>query len=419
MGTRKLSGSAFLTVTAAVLAVSAALPSQAHAAGKCDASGASTCINSDTFWPHAGATQFASIGSTETIARNNVSFGLVTSYLSRPIVLSTPSPGPGGGRSYGVNDQVNGSFLFAFGILDRLQLDFVLPVTFGQGGGGASAVTGGQTVQDTALRDMRFGLAYAVVPRLRVSPFVGSADIDAGARTPNAWALTVRSELSVPTGSEEQFAGERGVAWVPSVVADYRRGRYYGAIELGARVRASSALLGTKVGSQGMVSAGIGVDLFPRRELLSVAVEARILPSFDSSLAPAEWMLSARSAPFLGGDLGLQIGGGGGIPFNDPAAVTTPRYRFMLGVRYAPLGRDTDGDGVLDKDDKCPYTHGAPVNGAGDGCPESKTAPTDAPPPSAEPAPTVTPPPVTAPPTPNATPDIPPAPPAATPAGQP
>jgi hypothetical protein len=100
----------------------------------------------------------------------------------------------------------------------------------------------------------------------------------------------------------------------------------------------------------------------------------------------------------MGSDLQLQAGGGGSIPFSSDAPITNPRFRFAFSIRYAPLGHDTDGDGVLDKDDKCPFVHGVPGNPAGDGCPPSAereqvdltgTPPTEtetpaAPPPSAK-----------------------------------
>src|ERR1035438_9894697 len=52
----------------------------------------SPCINDDTLWPHAGPATFAAVGSTDTVARGQLGFGLVTSYLSRPIVSQGPAP---------------------------------------------------------------------------------------------------------------------------------------------------------------------------------------------------------------------------------------------------------------------------------------------------------------------------------------
>ena len=91
-----------------------------------------TCINSDTYWPNPGPTRFATVGGTETVGEGQVGFGLVATYLSRPVVLRVASPGPGGSDQYVVDNQVTGNFLFAYGVTDRLQLDFALPVTFVQ-----------------------------------------------------------------------------------------------------------------------------------------------------------------------------------------------------------------------------------------------------------------------------------------------
>jgi outer membrane protein OmpA-like peptidoglycan-associated protein len=86
---------------------------------------------------------------------------------------------------------------------------------------------------------------------------------------------------------------------------------------------------------------------------------------------PAEWIVSASSAPLLGGDVSFSLYGGGPIPFSSEAAVTTPRFRFGLSARYAPTGGDLDADGVLDRDDLCP-TVAEDRDGFqdADGCPE-------------------------------------------------
>src|SRR5689334_16675215 len=88
----------------------------------------STCVNSETFWPHAGPQRFAAVGGTETLGPGNVGFGLVSSWQSRPIVLRVASPGPGGSDQFVVDNQVNGNFLFAYGVTNQLELDFALPI---------------------------------------------------------------------------------------------------------------------------------------------------------------------------------------------------------------------------------------------------------------------------------------------------
>src|SRR5271166_1240826 len=141
-----------------------------------DCSGiASTCINDDTLWPHPGPARFVAVGSTQTVAAGQLGFGLVATYLSRPIRLDVKSPGGAGSEQDVIGDQGNGTFLWSYGVTDRLELDLAVPITFGQGGTGIAPITGGYGLKDTALRDLRFGFAYALLPHRRV---------DAGAPPP-------------------------------------------------------------------------------------------------------------------------------------------------------------------------------------------------------------------------------------------
>jgi hypothetical protein len=321
----------------------AALAPSAHAADRCGNPRISTCINSDTFWPHAGAAQMLTVGGTETVTRGQMGFGLVTSYLSRPITLHLPSPGPGGSDAYVINDQVNGTFLWGYGVTNRLELDVALPITFGQGGSGVQPITGGTGIQDTAMRDLRFGAAYAIIPRTRTE-----------SGPDNGLALTGRLETSAPTGDADQFAGERAAVFVPSVAADMRVGRFVAGAEVGARLRPTYELTGARVGSQVMVAGGVGFDILAK-QLLGLTAEVRALPTFAEQrtseqsnegltstpngkhIFPAEWAASLRTAPLGAGDFAIQLGGGGSLTSDAP--ITTPRYRFSLSIRYAPLTR--------------------------------------------------------------------------------
>lgn len=370
--------------TVAFLAL-AVFSSRFALAGTCDRPIVSACINDDTLWSHAGPQRFIGVGGTELIQPGHVGFGITTSYLSRPIILHTPSPGPGGTDENAVNDQVNGTFMFAYGVTHRLELDVILPMTFAQGGSGTSAITGGQDLRDTAVRDMRFGATFAIIPRDRVDPGLMMET--------SPFAVTARMEVSAPTGDLGQFAGEKGGVFIPSIAADYRSGKWFGAAELGARVRQTAEFVGARIGTQATLALGVGHDVM-KKQLLSVMIDARALPTFAEQhdanqtvqglvstpngkhIIPAEWMLAVRSSPVKGGDVAIQLGGGGAIPFGGEAAITTPRFRFVLGLTYAPLGLDSDKDGVLDKDDKCPGTPGVRENA---GCAPARPPPPDPP----------------------------------------
>ena len=187
-----------------------------------------------------------------------------------------------------------------------------------------------------------------------------------------SWGLTARFEVSAPTGDHDQFAGERSGVYVPSLAADVRSGAWRFGAEAGARIRPITELLGARVGTQLVAMAGVAYDCLPL-EHLTASVEAWALPTLVSQgsgqaspLVPAEWQVAARTAPLRGGDLSIQLGGGGAIPFGGEDEITRPRFRFTLGLRWEPLARDTDCDGVPDLADKCPTV---PARGTADGCP--------------------------------------------------
>jgi hypothetical protein len=404
---------------ALALASAAMATSCAGGARADDCSGLlSACIDSDVLWPHAGPSRFVAIGATQTLGERQLGFGLVSTYLSRPIVLHTSTPGAGDTDQAAIDNQIDGTFLWAYGVSRRLELDLAVPITHYQDGDGLAPITGGGSLKNSAIRDLRFGPVYALLPRERLASGPG---------------LVARFDVVAPTGDHTQFAGERAAVFAPSVSADWRFGRLYAGAEFGARVRPVAQLLGARVGTQLLGALGVGFDILPR-ELLSAQLEAWALPGtvgqadvtllggvYSSNpngtlVVPAEWQLSVRTAPLRHGDFSVVAGGGGGIPLTQDA-ITTPRFRFTLGVRWAPEGRedrdaapapagdvvpvdlqlagakdpctsepdlvdgftqsdgcpdeDQDKDGIDDRLDKCPLVP-EDFQGLTDGCPEKK-----------------------------------------------
>jgi hypothetical protein len=299
----------------------------------------SPCVNDDSLWPHGGPALFAAIGSVETVAAHNLGFGLVTSYLSRPIVWQLQSPG-NASQQFAINDQANGTFLWSYGVASRLELDLALPLTWGQGGAGLAPVTGGAGLSDTAVRDMRFGFAYAILRHKALFP---SPPGDAERTDNGSVGLAARFEVSAPTGDRGQFAGERSGVFVPSLATEYRLDRWFAGAEIGARIRPTTELLGAQIGTQIVTALGVGVDILDGG-LLSATLEGWALPVLvgqddivlrngayankpnGQTLVPGEWQLSARTAPLAGGGLSLQLGGGGGLPLGGESELT-PRLR--------------------------------------------------------------------------------------------
>jgi hypothetical protein len=156
--------------------------------------------------------------------------------------------------------------------------------------------------------------------------------------------------------------------------------------------------------------------------------------SSGTVLAPSEWMVSLRSSPLASDDVSITLGGGGALT-SGSEGFTAPRFRFLLGLRYAPTSgspahpapgapgpaaptldlaskpdvckddpdsadgfkdddgcpdEDTDKDGIDDRYDRCPFD-AEDFLGLTDGCPEKPAAPGAPPPPAAPSAPPPTP----------------------------
>ena len=362
--------SAWLSLAAALTTLTTLLPADALA-DDCDPrGGVSTCVDVDNLWPHAGGGPFFAIGATATTPRSQLAFGFVGSYLSQPLGFGVASADPAGSTIFAVSDRVDATFLFALGVTDRLELTIAAPSTLYQSGAGLSdIVQGGGALPRSAVRDFRFGFALALLARPRTGELRGPA-------------LTLRGEVGAPVGSRAAFTGGLAATLAPSIVFDYRIGRVVIAAEALARVRPEAPLATAVIGTQVGGALGVSVDAI-RGHWLTVAAEAFALPTIAKQgvdprdagatsrlLAPAEWIASISTARLLGGDLVLSLGGGGPIPIT-PHAATSPRYRLDAAIRYAPTGHDTDGDGVLDRDDKCPDSM-EDIDGFqdADGCPD-------------------------------------------------
>jgi hypothetical protein len=337
------------------IALLAATQTPASATECVPASGLSTCIDANNLWLRPGGGPFLSVAPSTTVAPGTLSFGLVASYTSRPIELRVASADPSGTSLHAIDNQLDATFLWSLGVTPQFELTVAAPMTLYQDGAGLADVLGTDAaLSRSTMRDLRFGFAYAFLQPARTGPRGGTS-------------LIGRLDFGLPTGDTSAFAGTGTLTAVPSLMLGHRHGRWEFGVEVGGRLRPVRELAGARLGSQLMASVGAAFDVVPKHDLLTLGVEAFGLYTFGGTLErgpfqgqpstrviPAEWLVTASSAPFMAGDLGFVVGGGGPIPLTSESSVTTPRFRIEAGLRYAPQGRDRDGDGVLDKDDRCP-----------------------------------------------------------------
>jgi hypothetical protein len=313
------------------LASTGAAPARAANCGP--PSGPSSCIDADNLWPHAGGGPYFALGSASTTRAGGVAVGLVASFLAQPIGVRIASADPAGSTVFLVDKVFDVTMLLAFGITDRLELTLAAPGTLYQTGAGVAAIDGAAPAQPRSpARDLRFGFAVALLER----------EDDA-----NGPALAGRLEFAAPTASSYAFAGGRTAVLAPSVTFSYRIGRVDLSVEANARLRGEATLATAVVGSQVGGALGASVDIVKERwlalgaEAFALATTSRqpplgTTPTSQPPLVPAEWIAHASSAHFARGDLTLGLGGGGTIPFSSHGALTSPKYRLDLALRYAP-----------------------------------------------------------------------------------
>jgi hypothetical protein len=305
----------------------------------------STCFDADTFWPHAGPSYFDFVGGRTTTPRGSFALALVSTYVARPLVLVLPSADPQGAEVIALDHVTDTTLLFSFGITDRLDASFALPVVAYRSGSGISALTSQHTanLSRAALRDPRAGVALRLV---------GPAE---GAAASERFGLAARLELGLPIGDESSFAGDASIVGIPGISGDVRVAPFIFGFELGARIRKTADLMGARVGSQLFGALALGGDVLARGRL-GFFIEAMALPTFAEqrdltldpstgdrvvagtrpSLVPAEWHAAVRSADAIVEGVSLSLGAGTPLLFSGESGVTSPRYRLTLSIRYAP-----------------------------------------------------------------------------------
>ena len=247
----------------------------------------------------------------------------------------------------------------ALGLLGRYELAVGLPVAYQSGEGLAEA-----GLEGVALGDARLSGKARVVGDDR-----------------STFGLALALPLTLPIGAEDRFFGSSGFCATPTVVAEVR-GRGVGfAAQTGARLRSETDRVeNVEIGHE--LTWGLAGQVEPGTDFLLLIAEiggsVPLGEVFDEDIArPVETLFGVRLDSEFGGLLTL----GGGVGINPDRGVPTFRVLAAFTWRKPPqrgpeidpkamLG-DTDADGVLELDDRCPSD---PEDDDGfqddDGCPD-------------------------------------------------
>lgn len=314
----------------------------------------------DQLQPAPAGDTFAAVPSPFAVGHLVPRGVVLFDYASQPLRLVTPQAS----RAV-VGGQAFLHLGASLALWDRLLLSFSLPVALVQSGEAPSA--GRFTFVPPASQqvgDLRVGV------RIR---FVG----DDGA----PFQLGGSVDVHAPTAPSASFAGERIVRLSPRVLLGGQASRLVWSAAAGFDFHGdpnpSTFAWGVAAGARiGGDRAQIGVEIFGATPLhetfFDLDPQVRIARGLVSNVE-----LQGSAKVRLVRSLFFSVGAGPGLT----DAVGTPAFRVLGALAWAPAAEiaavtddasllDIDADGVLDRDDACPYAHGATsVDRKRNGCP--------------------------------------------------
>jgi outer membrane protein OmpA-like peptidoglycan-associated protein len=191
--------------------------------------------------------------------------------------------------------------------------------------------------------------------------------------------------LTFPTSTYDSFGGDPSLSFRPRVALDYRIGDLLIAANLGYLVRESTTFFSSEIGDRFLYGVAIGYQVHKRIfAMVEVFGQAGFNTKSNCKQDPLTGtpICSDTSAVDLdafplelmfGGHVNIARGFSAtiGAGFGLIKAVGSPEFRLLAGLRWAPDFKDTDSDGVYDREDKCP-TQPEDKDGFqdADGCPE-------------------------------------------------
>jgi outer membrane protein OmpA-like peptidoglycan-associated protein len=287
------------------------------------------------FKPAVGVWNYLSVEGAGTAPQGRFVPSLYVNYGRNPLVLRDANDKI---KEKIIENLATLDVLAAYGILDRLEIGADVPVSYVSGE--ALKASGNDGV---GLGDIR------LIPKYRLL----------GDTWGQGFGLAIAAPVSLPTGDKDKGIGADEVVVNPKLIAELRVGPFSAAADVGFRWRPDKKTIGTlEVGNEVTYGAGAGVelgspDLIALGEVYGAAPAQSI--NDDSASKPLEGLLGLRIFTDIGAV--LTFGAGRGLI----ADYGSPDFRLLAGLAWyhrpekeAPVDVDSDGDGLVDRLDKCP-----------------------------------------------------------------
>lgn len=314
-------------------------------------------VNVDFFRPSVHPGDFLNIRTSAMPDPFRVGGGFYLTYSNDPLTIYDRN---GDRVLNAVTDQLVGDAFASISLWSFLDIGVDVPVVFMGKGNPPSAATGLERVDGAALGDVRLDMKGVILP---------SAKYGIG--------LALAEDVTFPTATAGNYAGDNGVTLTTRLVLDYMVRGWQFVANVGYRARFYETVFfryqpgdipGNSADPELLISAGLALPILCGKLDLLGTAEARTRaadPFADEFDTAVDIMGGARLRL---GNFNLVAAGGGGVT----RAYGSPEYRLTASVAYVPdvdknCRVDTDGDGVLDDEDKCPTIPGPAVTW---GCPD-------------------------------------------------
>jgi outer membrane protein OmpA-like peptidoglycan-associated protein len=304
---------------------------------------------------HAQGTNNLNLAKSEVLNAWTPSFGLFVHYVDDPLVLANAETGEQVGALVGA--QLKTEAWASIGLFDFADLGVVMPLVVWQDG---DEFDTGDPVSGFAAGDLR------VIPKFRL--------LEQG--TLGGLGIGLLATVWLPTGDADTYNSDGGVRVEPRLVVDYTIGEFVILTNAGFQLRDTVNQRNFTSGNMLRWGAGVEVPLgLPKLKGLANVFGAVGLEDATDPAAFAD-EVSSQNTP-VETDLALQytfpyhLVAQAGAGFGVTESVGSPDLRIFASLGYTPRVKDSDGDGLIDRDDACPND---PEDKDGfedsDGCPD-------------------------------------------------